>query len=59
MDFLVGSVLFAKYQWYLADGVVSSAIALLIASSAIPLIRQSWDTLKVDSSPAEQLAEES
>ena len=56
---LVGAVLIAKYQWYWADGVVSSAIALLIASSAIPLIRQSWATLKVDSSPAEQLAEES
>lgn len=42
---LVGALLIAKYQWYLADGLVSSAIALLIASSAIPLIRQSWSTL--------------
>ncbi|MEL6939600.1 MAG: cation diffusion facilitator family transporter [Cyanobacteria bacterium J06598_1] len=42
---LVGALLIAKYQWYLADGLVSSAIALLIASSAIPLIRQSWVTL--------------
>lgn len=42
---LVGALLIAKYQWYLADGLVSSAIALLIASSAIPLIRQSLSTL--------------
>ncbi|MEL6553608.1 MAG: cation diffusion facilitator family transporter [Cyanobacteria bacterium J06621_11] len=42
---LVGALLIAKYQWYLADGLVSSAIAILIASSAIPLIRQSWATL--------------
>jgi len=56
---LVGAVLIAKYQWYWADGVVSSAIALLIASSAIPLIRQSWATLKVDSTSTEQLVEES
>jgi len=42
---LVGAVLIAKYQWYWADGVVSSAIAILIASSAIPLIRQSWSVL--------------
>jgi cobalt-zinc-cadmium efflux system protein len=42
---LIGAVLIAKYEWYWADGVVSGAIALLIASSAIPLIRQSWATL--------------
>ena len=42
---LVGALLIAKYQWYLADGLVSGAIALLIASSAIPLIRQSLSTL--------------
>ncbi|EDX85764.1 cation efflux family protein [Synechococcus sp. PCC 7335] len=42
---LVGAVLIANYQWYWADGVVSGAIALLITSSAIPLIRQSWSTL--------------
>ncbi|MEM8504837.1 MAG: cation diffusion facilitator family transporter [Cyanobacteria bacterium P01_D01_bin.1] len=42
---LVGAVLIAKYQWYWADGLVSSAIAILIASSAIPLIRQSWSVL--------------
>ncbi|MEL7141935.1 MAG: cation diffusion facilitator family transporter [Cyanobacteria bacterium J06554_3] len=42
---LVGAVLIANYQWYWADGLVSGAIALLIASSAIPLIRQSWSVL--------------
>ncbi len=42
---LVGAVLIAQYQWYWADGVVSGAIAILIASSAVPLIRQSWSTL--------------
>lgn len=42
---LVGAVLIANYQWYWADGVVTGAIAVLIASSAIPLIRQSWSTL--------------
>lgn len=42
---LVGAVLIAKYQWYRADGLVGGAIALLIASSAIPLIKQSWATL--------------
>ena len=42
---LVGAVLIAKYQWYWADGVVSGAIACLLAASAIPLIRQSWATL--------------
>lgn len=42
---LIGAVLIANYQWYWADGVVSCAIAILIASSAIPLIRQSWSAL--------------
>ncbi len=42
---LVGAVLISKYQWYWADGVVSGAIAILIACNAIPLIRQSWSTL--------------
>ena len=48
---LVGAVLIANYQWYWADGVVSAAIALLIASSAIPLIRQSWSTLNSKALP--------
>ncbi|MEL7070019.1 MAG: cation diffusion facilitator family transporter [Cyanobacteria bacterium J06581_3] len=52
---LVGAVLISVYGWYWADGVVSSAIALLIASSAVPLIRQSWTTL--NAGPGAQLAE--
>ena len=42
---LVGALLIAQFGWYWADGVVSGAIALLIFSSAFPLIRQSWATL--------------
>ncbi|MGD1895567.1 MAG: cation diffusion facilitator family transporter [Phormidesmis sp.] len=42
---LVGAVLIAKCGWYWADGVVSLAIALLIASSAVPLVRQSLTVL--------------
>ena len=42
---LIGAVLIANYQWYWADGVVGGAISILIASSAIPLVRQSWATL--------------
>ena len=48
---LVGAVLIANYRWYWADGLVSSAIALLIASSAIPLIRQSWSTINPNALP--------
>lgn len=54
---LIGSVLIAKYQWYWADGFVSGAIALLIASSAIPLIRQSWGVLNADTMPLIQLSD--
>ncbi|MEL6454131.1 MAG: cation diffusion facilitator family transporter [Cyanobacteria bacterium J06623_5] len=42
---LVSAVIIAKYGWYWVDGIVSGAIALLIASSAIPLIRESWAVL--------------
>ncbi len=42
---LVGAVLIAKFGWFRADGVVSGAIALLILTSALPLIAQSWATL--------------
>jgi cobalt-zinc-cadmium efflux system protein len=42
---LVGALLIAKLGWFRADGVVSSAIALLILTGAIPLIRQSWASL--------------
>lgn len=42
---LVSAVIIARYGWYWIDGMVSGAIALLIASSAIPLIRESWAVL--------------
>ncbi len=42
---LVGAVLIAQFGWFRADGVVSGAISLLILTSAIPLMRQSWATL--------------
>ena len=42
---LVGAVLIANFGWMRADGFVSGAIALLISSSAIPLLRQSWRIL--------------
>lgn len=42
---LVGAVLIAKFGWLWADGVVSGAIALLISTSALPLLRQSWSVL--------------
>jgi cobalt-zinc-cadmium efflux system protein len=46
---LIGALLMAKFGWFRADGVVSGAIALLIATSAIPLMRQSWATLHATS----------
>ncbi len=54
---LIGAILIARYQWYWADGVVSSAIALLIVSTAVPLIRQSWAALKAESVSIDQLTE--
>jgi cobalt-zinc-cadmium efflux system protein len=52
---LIGALLIAKFGWFRADGVVSGAIALLIATTAIPLIRQSWATL--NTTPPETSAE--
>ena len=46
---LVGALLIAKFGWYWADGVVSGAIALLIFSNALPIIRQSWSALNAPS----------
>lgn len=43
---LIGAVLIAQYGWYWADGGMGGAIALLIFSSAVPLVRQSWTTLQ-------------
>ncbi|NJM98013.1 MAG: cation transporter [Phormidesmis sp. RL_2_1] len=42
---LIGALLIAQFGWYWADGVVSGAIALLIATTALPLVRQSWASL--------------
>lgn len=52
---LVGALLIARFGWYWADGVVSGAIALLIFSNALPLIRQSWAVLRVKSAEPETL----
>lgn len=52
---LIGALLIARFGWYRADGVVSGAIALLITTTAIPLIRQSWATL--NATPPETSAE--
>ena len=49
---LVGAVLIAKFGWVWADGMVSWAIAILISTSAIPLIRQSWATLNANTALA-------
>lgn len=43
---LIAALLIAARGWYWADGAVSLAISLLIASSAIALIRQSWTIFK-------------
>lgn len=56
---LIGALLIARYGWYWADGVVGGAIALLISASAIPLIRQSWATLKVGPTDAKAGSTES
>lgn len=56
---LIGAVLIARYGWYWADGVVGGAIALLISSSAIPLMRQSWAMLKKDAAELADAAVES
>ena len=43
---LMGALLIAQFDWYWMDGAVSLAIALLISTTALPLIRRSWITLK-------------
>ncbi len=43
---LIAALLMAQFGWYWTDGVVGLAIALLISTSALPLIRQSWTTLR-------------
>ncbi|MGI8935607.1 MAG: cation diffusion facilitator family transporter, partial [Phormidesmis sp.] len=48
---LIAALLIAQFGWYWTDGGVGLAIALLIAASALPLIRQSWATLKAMPQP--------
>ncbi|MBE9138711.1 cation transporter [Nodosilinea sp. LEGE 07088] len=43
---IVGAVCMALFQWFWVDGALSLAIALLIGSSALPLIYQSWQHLR-------------
>lgn len=43
---LIAALLIAQFGWYWTDGGVGLAIALLISTSALPLIRQSWASLK-------------
>jgi cobalt-zinc-cadmium efflux system protein len=43
---LIGALLIERFGWVWADGVVSLAIALLILINALPLMRQSWATLR-------------
>ena len=54
---LVGAALIAKFGWLWADGVVSGAIALLISSSALPLLRQSWRVLNETKAEGEAAVE--
>ena len=39
---IIGALCMALFQWFWMDGALSLAIALLIGSSALPLIYQSW-----------------
>lgn len=39
---IVGALCMALFHWFWVDGALSLAIALLIGSSALPLIYQSW-----------------
>jgi cobalt-zinc-cadmium efflux system protein len=49
---IVGALCMALFHWFWLDGALSLAIALLIASSALPLVYQSWRQL-CDRSPAD------
>ncbi|MEO1069337.1 MAG: cation diffusion facilitator family transporter [Cyanobacteria bacterium J06638_6] len=48
---IVGAVCMALFQWFWVDGALSLAIALLIGSSALPLIYQSWQRLRQNTDP--------
>jgi cobalt-zinc-cadmium efflux system protein len=43
---ILGAVCMALFHWFWVDGALSLAIALLIASSAVPLVYQSWALLR-------------
>ncbi|MBD2108930.1 cation diffusion facilitator family transporter [Nodosilinea sp. FACHB-13] len=43
---IVGALCMALFHWFWVDGALSLAIALLIGSSALPLIYQSWGHLR-------------
>ena len=48
---IVGALCIALFQWFWVDGALSLAIALLIGSSALPLIYQSWSHLSRPAPP--------
>jgi cobalt-zinc-cadmium efflux system protein len=48
---IVGALCMALFQWFWVDGALSLAIALLIGSSALPLIYQSWGHLRGYTAP--------
>ncbi|HZG39500.1 MAG TPA: cation diffusion facilitator family transporter [Nodosilinea sp.] len=48
---IVGALCMALFQWFWVDGALSLAIALLIGSSALPLIYQSWGQITHQSVP--------
>lgn len=48
---IVGALCMALFHWFWVDGALSLAIALLIGSSALPLIYQSWSHLKGNATP--------
>lgn len=54
---LVGALLISQLGWYRADGAVSLAIALLIFASALPLIHQSWASLRATPTKSVPLAD--
>ncbi|WP_052050283.1 cation diffusion facilitator family transporter [Leptolyngbya sp. KIOST-1] len=50
---VVGALCMALFEWVWVDGALSLAIALLIGSSALPLIYQSWGQIAAPPNPAE------
>lgn len=48
---IVGALCIALFQWFWVDGALSLAIAVLISSSALPLIYKSWRHLRERGTP--------